>query len=128
MILIFTYRILTPKNIRLKLLNFHNLTHIYMKLSQFIIVVNNITSTIENSVMAKYKILRYPKICIASIGRIVEWDEACSNFGKRIIFYTAEIPVVCNTCDKEIYWSGTTEEYKNLESRFVLPTKCIRQS
>ena len=53
-----------------ELFNFHH--HIYMKLSQFIIVVNNITSTIENNVMAEYKTLRYPKICISSIGMIVD--------------------------------------------------------
>ena len=46
-----------------------------MKLSQFIIVVNNITSTIENNVMAKYKLCGYPKICISSIGMIVDWAE-----------------------------------------------------
>ena len=53
-----------------ELFNFHNLIHIYTKLSQFIIVVNNIKSTIENN-MAKYKTLRYPKIGISSIGMIV---------------------------------------------------------
>lgn len=50
-----------------------------MKLSQFIIVVNNITSFLENYVMTKYKPLRYPKtndLAFASIVKVIgDWAE-----------------------------------------------------